>query len=188
MNLFEIILLSIGLAMDAFAVAICKGLEAKKTTVKSMGIVGAWFGIFQGAMPAIGYLLGMIFAEFISSVAPYVSFAILLLIGLNMIKEAFEKEECECSCDNRILSFKVMLVLAIATSIDALAVGVTFALIEVNIVLACLMIAIITFIISGLGYKIGNIFGSKYKNKAEFIGGLILIGIGLKILIEGIFF
>ena len=188
MNLFEIILLSIGLAMDAFAVAICKGLEAKKATVKNMGIVGAWFGVFQGAMPAIGYLLGTLFAGFISSVAPYVSFAILLLIGINMIKEAFEKEECECCGETSNLSFKVMFVLAIATSIDALAVGVTFALTEVNVILACSLIAVITFIISGIGYKIGNIFGSKYKNKAEFVGGLILIGIGLKILIEGIFF
>lgn len=188
MNLFEIILLSIGLAMDAFAVAICKGLESKKATVKNMAIVGAWFGIFQGAMPVIGYLLGTIFAGFISSIAPYVSFAILLLIGINMIKESFEKEGCECCGGITNLTFKVMFVLAIATSIDALAVGVTFALTEVNVILACSLIAIITFIISGIGYKIGNIFGSKYKNKAEFIGGLILIGIGLKILIEGVFF
>ena len=188
MNVFEIILLSIGLAMDAFAVAICKGLEAKKATIKNMIIVGTWFGVFQGAMPVIGYLLGTMFAGFISSVAPYVSFAILLLIGINMIKEAFDKEECSCCANESNLSFKVMFVLAIATSIDALAIGVTFALTEVNVILACSLIAIVTFIISGIGYKVGNIFGSKYKNKAEFVGGLILIGIGIKILIEGIFF
>ena len=186
MSLFEIILLSVGLAMDAFAVAICKGLETDKATAGKMATVGAWFGIFQGAMPAIGYFLGTLFAALISTIAPYVSFVILLLIGINMIKEAFETEDCPCCCCKTNLSFKVMFGLAVATSIDALAVGVTFALSEVNVVLACSLIAGITFIISAIGYKIGNLFGSKYKNKAEFVGGIILIGIGTKFLIEGL--
>ncbi len=187
MSIIEIVLIAVGLAMDAFAVSICKGLEADKVTIKKMGIVGEWFGFFQGAMPALGYLLGTLFAGFISSVAPYISFLILLLIGLNMIKESLHKDD-DCCDEGASLGFKVMLVLAVATSIDALAVGVTFALANVNVLLACGLIAGITFIISAIGFKIGNAFGSKLKNKAEILGGLILIGIGIKFLIEGIFF
>lgn len=190
MDLLTLLLLAVGLSMDAFAVSICKGLAMKKLTLKHMVIVGAWFGGFQGLMPMIGYLLGIQFSRFINSVAPWIAFALLVLIGINMIRESFSKEEDE---ETDALGFKTMLLMAIATSIDALAVGITFACVPVNIIeatasintgIAVIIIGITTFILSMIGAKVGNIFGTKYKNKAEFTGGVILIMLGIKIIVE----
>ncbi len=187
MGIAEIIILAVSLSMDAFAVALCKGLALKKINLKNCLIVGAWFGAFQGLMPLIGYLLGNTFAEKITSIDHWIAFVLLALIGGNMIKESLSKEE-EC-CDDS-LGFKTMLVMAIATSIDALAVGVSFAFTDFNpdwfVYIAFILIGIITFTLSSIGVKIGNIFGTKYKSKAEFAGGAILILLGLKILLEGL--
>ena len=186
MSIFEILLLSVGLAMDAFAVAICKGLAFSKTSVKHYITVGLWFGGFQALMPLIGYFLGCTFSSYIEKIDHWVAFALLLLIGLNMIKEALGKEE---EADEKMttgLAVGTMLVLAVATSIDALAVGVSLAFLNVNIWVAVLLIGVITFAISSAGVKIGNVFGTKYKKKAEFAGGAILIILGIKILIEGL--
>lgn len=184
MGLIEIFILAIGLSMDAFAVSICKGLSVKKLKPKHCLIAGIYFGGFQAGMPLIGYFLGKQFESLITSVDHWIAFVLLGLIGLNMIKESFEKDE-EL---NDSFSLKTMLPLAIATSIDALAVGITFACLKVQIIPAVSMIGLTTFIISAIGVKIGNIFGTKFKSKAEFIGGAVLILIGLKILIEHLFF
>ncbi len=190
MGLIEIIFLAVGLAMDAFAVSICKGLAMKKATFKNAVICGIWFGGFQGLMPFIGYLLGASFAEYINVVSSWIAFALLSLIGGNMIREALSKDEEKASAD---LDIKTMLIMSIATSIDALAVGIAFACEKINILdvsdivntlIGVGIIAVITCIISCFGVKIGNIFGSKFKSKAEFCGGLILILIGVKILLE----
>lgn len=187
MGITEVIILAISLSMDAFAVALCKGLAMKKINLKSCLIVGAWFGIFQALMPLIGYLLGSTFADKITSVSHWIAFVLLAIIGANMIKESFEKEEE--SADSS-LGFKAMLVMAIATSIDALAVGVSFAFVDFRpdwfVYIAFVLIGIITFTLSAIGVKIGNIFGVKYKSKAEFTGGAVLIGLGIKILLEGL--
>ena len=187
MGIAEIIILAVSLSMDAFAVALCKGLALKKITSKNCMIVGVWFGAFQGLMPLIGYLLGNTFAEKITSIDHWIAFILLALIGGNMIKESLSKED-EC-CDDS-LGFKAMLVMAIATSIDALAVGVSFAFTDFSpdwfVYVAFILIGIITFTLSSIGVKIGNIFGTKYKSKAEFAGGAILIILGLKILLEGL--
>lgn len=187
MNIIEIVILAISLSMDAFAVALCKGLALKKINFKSCLIVGAWFGSFQGLMPFFGYLLGSTFAEKITAIDHWVAFILLALIGGNMIKEALSKDED--ACDDS-LGFKTMLVMAIATSIDALAVGVSFAFTDFNpdwfVYIAFILIAVITCVLSAIGVKIGNIFGTKYKSKAEFAGGAILIILGLKILLEGL--
>jgi putative Mn2+ efflux pump MntP len=186
MSILEIIISSLALAMDAFAVAVCKGLSMKKFNVKTGIIVGLYFGLFQSIMPLIGYFLGSFFEELIVSVDHWVAFVLLGIIGFNMIKEALSKE-CECSNDR--IDFKTMFPLAIATSIDALAVGITMAFLKVNIFIAVLSIGIITFILSFIGVWIGNKFGSKYEKKAQLFGGIILVLIGLKILLEhlGIF-
>ena len=181
MGIIEIILLAIGLSMDAFAVAICKGLAMEKVSIKKVAIVGAWFGGFQALMPLIGFLLGVSFKDYIVAIDHWISFVLLGLIGFNMIKESLSKDEDE---ENSSLAFKLMLVLAVATSIDALAVGVTFAFLQVNVVLAVIIIGITTFILSSIGVKIGNVFGARYKSTAEFTGGLILILLGVKILLE----
>lgn len=181
MNLFSLFLIALGLSMDAFAVAICKGLAMQKITIKKALIVGLWFGGFQGLMPAIGYLLGSQFESYIINIDHWIAFVLLFIIGGNMIKEALSKDEEPAS---ESLAFKEMLVLALATSIDALAVGVTFAFLKVQIVPAVLFIGVITFTLSSLGVKIGNIFGCRYKAKAEFAGGIILILMGCKILLE----
>lgn len=181
MGLIELIILSIGLAMDAFAVAVCKGLSMPKMVWKNACIIGLYFGIFQAIMPLIGYLVGINFQEQIVNVDHWIAFLLLSIIGANMIKEALSKENDK---QNDSIKFKDMLILAIATSIDALAVGITFAFLKVNIVLSVCLIGIITFAISMAGVKIGNIFGDKYEKKAEFAGGLILILLGLKILLE----
>lgn len=190
MGLIEVIILAVGLAMDAFAVSVCKGLAMKKATFKNALICGIWFGGFQGLMPFIGYLLGASFAEYINVISSWIAFALLSLIGGNMIREALSKDEETASAD---LDIKTMLVMAIATSIDALAVGIAFACEKINILavsdivntlIGVGIIGIITCIISCFGVKIGNLFGSKFKSKAEFCGGLILIFIGVKILLE----
>lgn len=181
MGIIEILLTGLGLAMDAFAVALCKGLSMKKFDKKKGIIIGLYFGIFQGMMPLIGYLLGTTFQNLITSVDHWIAFVLLGFIGGNMLKEAFSKDEETC---NDKVDFKTMLPLAIATSIDALAVGITFAFLKVNIVIAVLSIGIITFIMSFIGSKVGNKFGTKYEKKAQLFGGIILILIGLKILLE----
>jgi len=181
MTLFTLFTIALGLSMDAFAVAICKGLAMNKITFRKSLIVGLWFGGFQGLMPLFGYLLGVQFKDSITAIDHWIAFILLGLIGFNMIREALSKEE-EKTSDS--LAFKDMLVLAIATSIDALAVGVTFAFLQVNIVPAICFIGVITFTLSMAGVKIGNVFGVRYKSKAELAGGIILILMGTKILLE----
>ncbi|MCX4304048.1 MAG: manganese efflux pump MntP family protein [Clostridia bacterium] len=181
MGISEIIFISASLAMDAFAVSICKGLSMKKLDWKKAFIIALYFGAFQGLMPVIGYFLGATFSDLVTSIDHWIAFALLSIIGGNMIKESFDDEE-EKRNDN--VDFKTMIVLAIATSIDALAVGITFAFLKTNIVLSVVLIGIITFVISLLGVNIGNKFGDKFQNKAELSGGIILILIGLKILLE----
>lgn len=182
MSLVELFILAVGLSMDAFAVSICKGLSLGKISKKHMAIAGAWFGGFQALMPLIGYFLGSFFADMITKYAHWIAFILLVIIGGNMIKEALgEEEKVDAS-----MGAKEMFLLAIATSIDALAVGVTFAFLKVAIVPAVCFIGCVTFVCSALGVKIGSIFGSKYRSKAELCGGIILILIGLKIILEGV--
>ena len=183
MGLIELICIAVGLSMDAFAVAICKGLSLRKCTWQKQGIVGLYFGVLQAGMPLLGYLLGMQFKEMITSIDHWIAFVLLGIIGANMIKEGFSKEEISDEKTDR-LSVKEMLGLAVATSIDALAVGVTFAFLQVEIIPAVCIIGITTFILSAAGVKIGNIFGTRYKSKAEIAGGVILIFMGVKILVE----
>lgn len=180
MDFFEILLISIGLAMDAFAVSVCKGLSMKKMSWKKAVIVGAYFGFFQMLMPAIGYLLGSGFDEALENIDHWVAFILLTFIGCKMLKEAFEKKETDDNVD-----FKTMFVLAVATSVDALAVGITYAFLDVsNCVKEFSIIGIITFALSVIGVKVGNKFGDKYGSKAELFGGAILILIGIEILLE----
>lgn len=181
MGIIEIFFLGIGLAMDAFAVSICKGLSMKKMEWKKAIIIALYFGGFQALMPVVGYLLGVGFEEKIASIDHWIAFGLLSIIGINMIREALSKKE-EGQDDN--VDFKTMIVLAVATSIDALAVGVTFAFLKVNILFAVFIIGVVTFIISICGVKIGNVFGDKYESKAEITGGIILILLGIKILLE----
>ena len=187
MGFFELFLLAVGLSMDAFAVSICKGLAMKKADVKGMAICGAWFGGFQGLMPLIGFFLGTLFASTIEAIDHWVAFGLLGIIGFNMLKEAFEKEEDGCGCENNDadLYVKTMFVMAVATSIDALAVGISLAMAgNVNIWVAIILIGITTFVLSAIGVKVGSIFGSKFEKKAQFAGGIILICLGMKILFE----
>lgn len=181
MEILEIVLIAIGVAMDAFAVSICKGLSMKKMSWKKALIIGAYFGIFQGLMPIIGYFLGATFESLVTQIDHWVAFILLLFVGLKMLKEAFANDSENI---NENVDFKTMVVLAIATSIDALAIGITFAFLQTNIVIAASVIAIITFTACVIGVKIGNKFGDKYERKAETVGGLILIFIGAKILLE----
>ena len=186
MSLLELLIIAIGLSMDAFAVSIGKGLSVTKIKLSHALKVGLWFGGFQALMPLIGYLLGSTFADIVSAYDHWVAFVLLALIGGNMIKEAFEKDD-ECDCNKKeknCFGFVTMLTLAVATSIDALAIGVTFAFFKVAIILAIITIGITTFLFSVAGLKIGHIFGCKYKSHAELFGGVILILIGLKILLE----
>ena len=178
--------MAVALAMDAFAVAICKGLATKEVNIKHMVIVGEWFGSFQALMPFIGCTIGAAFLSYIEAVDHWIAFVLLAFIGGNMIKEALSKEE-ECDCTDASLSFRVMLTMAIATSIDALAAGVGLSVALDGfgqIIFAVLSIGVITFLLSALGVKIGNVFGSKYKFLAELSGGIVLVGMGLKILLE----
>ena len=186
MGFIELILLGVGLSMDAFAVSICKGLGVKKAGLREMGICGLWFGGFQALMPLIGFFLGSLFQNAISAFDHWVDCGLLAILGVNMLREAFSKEEeCE-NCDKTAdFSMKTMFVMAVATSIDALAVGISLALAgDVNIWVAILLIGITTFLFSGLGVKIGNLFGARYEKKAEAAGGFILILLGVKILLE----
>lgn len=181
MDLLTLFTLAVGLSMDAFAVSICKGLAMERVTKKSIVIIGLWFGGFQALMPFIGYLLGSRFSDSISSVDHWIAFILLFLIGANMVKEALSKEE---ECQSGAVDVKTMFVLAVATSIDALAAGITFAFLKVNVAAAVSFIGVITFILSMAGVRVGNVFGEKYKSKAELAGGIILILLGVKILIE----
>ena len=188
MGLIEVIMIALGLAMDAFAVSVCKGLAMTKVKLRDAAIVGLWFGGFQALMPAIGYFLGSRFASYIEAYDHWVAFGLLLIIGANMIKESFEKDE-GCCCDGKAASVspKAMLMPAIATSIDALAVGVAFAMVSrdgLGIGVAAAIIGVITFAVSMAGVKIGGIFGSHFKHYAERTGGVILIIIGIKIVLE----
>lgn len=181
MSLLTLFITAVGLSMDAFAVAICKGLAMKKLSWKKALIIGLWFGGFQALMPTIGYLLGTRFESYVTAIDHWIAFVLLALIGANMVKESFSKEE---ESSNDAVDFKTMFLLAIATSIDALAVGVTYAFLQVRIVPAVSFIGVITFTLSIVGVKIGNVFGLKYKSKAELTGGIILIVMGIKILLE----
>ena len=185
MGVIVLLVLALGLSMDAFAVSICKGLSVPKLQAKHCLICGVYFGGFQALMPLIGWALGIRFQSMITNIDHWIAFALLAVIGANMIKESFSKEE---ECPDASFGFKTMLTLAVATSIDALAVGVTFAFLDVSIVPAVLLIGATTFVCSAVGVKIGNVFGNRFQSKAEFLGGLVLIAIGLKILIEHLFF
>jgi len=185
MSYLELFAIAVGLSMDAFAVSICKGLSVRRLRPRHNLICGLYFGGFQALMPVIGWLLGRQFESLIKSVDHWIAFALLVLIGANMIREAVKNEEENL---NDSFSPKTMLPLAVATSIDALAVGVTFAFLDVEIVPAVSMIGATTFILSAIGVKIGNVFGTKYKSKAELVGGIVLIAMGIKILIEHLFF
>ena len=168
--------------MDAFAVSIGKGLASPALKPKNAMTAGLWFGGFQALMPVVGYYIGISFADFVTAVDHWIAFVLLAIIGGKMLKESFEKDEsCEVDPD---FSFKTMFAMAVATSIDALAVGVSFAFLKVNIWVAVLLIGLTTGALSAVGIYLGNVFGSRYKSKAEFVGGLILVGMGLKILLE----
>ena len=186
MGFGELLLLALGVSMDAFAVSICKGLAMKKATVKASLTCGLWFGGFQALMPTLGFFLGTLFAEAIQAIDHWVAFVLLAIIGINMLKEAFGKEEdCDCGEQNADLSVKTMFIMAVATSIDALAVGISLAMAgNVNIWMAALFIGICTCGFSAVGVKIGNVFGSRFEKKAQMAGGIILILLGAKILLE----
>lgn len=190
MSLIELFIIAVGLSMDAFAVSICKGLSIKKASLKQCIKVGLYFGGFQGGMPLIGFILGVQFKDYITSIDHWIAFVLLLIIGINMIRESIEDsivdltEAAVCEDVVEALNFKSMIMLSIATSIDALAIGVTFAFLQVNIVHAVSFIGIVTFVLSMIGVKVGNIFGTKFKSKSEFVGGVILILMGLKILLQ----
>ena len=192
MSVFEIILLAVALAMDAFAVAICKGLATERAGLKHMLVVGAWFGAFQALMPFIGCLVGAQFITYIETVDHWIAFILLGFIGGNMIRESLSKEDdCDCESEDASLAPKVMLTMAIATSIDALAAGVGMSVDLrgiTQILFAVAMVGVITFVLSAVGVKIGNVFGSKYKFVAELCGGIVLVGMGIKILVEHLFF
>ncbi len=180
MDLISLFIIATALSMDAFAVSVCKGLAMQRITLKEAGIIGLWFGGFQALMPFIGYLLGRQFQIYITSIDHWIAFVLLGIIGISMIKEALSKEEkADASID-----VKTMFPLAVATSIDALAAGVTFAFLQVSIIPAVGFIGVITFILSAVGVKAGNVFGARYKSKAELAGGIILILMGLRILLE----
>lgn len=183
----ELFIIAVGLSMDAFAVAVCKGLNMKILQKKQTGLIALFFGGFQAGMPLIGWLMGSRFAQYIESIDHWVAFILLAIIGGKMIKESFEKDDCEC-CNDEKLSIKELTALAIATSIDALAVGVAFALTyeKGQVFIAVALIGIITATLSAVGVFIGHKFGVKYKSKAEFTGGLVLVLMGIKFLLEGL--
>lgn len=185
MGLGELLLLGLGLSMDAFAVSICKGLAMKKATVRASLTCGLWFGGFQALMPLLGFFLGSLFAGAIEAFDHWVAFALLVIIGVNMLKEALEKGG-SCSAEGRgDFSVKTMFVMAVATSIDALAVGISLAMAgDVNIFLAVALIGVVTFLLSGIGVKVGSVFGCRFEKKAQVAGGVILILLGVRILLE----
>ena len=184
MPFLELFLIAVGLSMDAFSVSVCKGLTTKRFSWRMALVCGLWFGFFQVLMPIIGYFLGAQFQEMIEAYDHWIAFGLLSLIGANMIREAIWGDKDSDSPGNDSLSFKTMFLLAIATSIDALAVGVSFACIQVQLWSSVVVIGLTTFLFSVLGVKIGNVFGSKYEKSASILGGIILILIGLKILLE----
>ncbi len=180
MSLFELFLIAVGLSMDAFAVSICKGLSVPQLKPRHALVTGLYFGGFQALMPLIGYLLGSQFEQFITNIDHWIAFALLVFIGGNMIRESRQQPEClDCQ-----FGPKAMLPLAVATSIDALAVGVTFAFLSVSIVPAVSFIGVTTFVLSAVGVALGHRFGAKYRSKAELAGGIVLILMGCKILLE----
>lgn len=181
MSLIELFIIAVGLSMDAFAVSICKGLSMQTMSWKNAVIVGLYFGGFQAGMPFIGYILGSQFKNTITSIDHWIAFILLGIIGFNMIRESLNQEEESVDCS---VAPGNMILLAIATSIDALAVGVTFAFLQVRVVPAVSFIGSTTFVLAIIGVKVGNVFGTKYKSKAEFAGGLILVIMGMKILLE----
>ena len=183
MGFIEMLLIAVSMSMDAFAVSICKGLSVRRIEPRHALSVGLWFGGFQGLMPVIGFLLTSIFAGMIESVSAYIAFVLLAFIGANMIREALDKDEEEIDDS---FSLMTMLTLAVATSIDALAVGVTLKLQDANILIAAPLIAVTTGVLSPIGLKVGNVFGAKYKSKAELAGGIVLVGLGVKFLLEGL--
>ncbi len=188
MGILELFLLAVGLSMDAFAVSICKGLSTEHAGIRHMAAAGLWFGGFQMLMPVIGYLLGSAFASYITAVDHWIAFVLLGLIGANMIREALSEDD-EAACgetdsEKNAFGFRSMFIMAVATSIDALAVGITFAFLKVSMVTAIPLIGLTTFCFSAAGIKIGGIFGSRFQSKAELAGGIILILLGLKILLE----
>ncbi len=186
MSLATLFITAVGLSMDAFAVAICKGLAVKKAGIKQMLLAGLWFGGFQALMPTLGYFFGSTLKEYVEKYDHWIAFILLGIIGANMIKESFSKEkDCDCESSGASMGMKEMFTLAVATSIDALIVGIGYAFLpDVNIGAAVGFIGVITFVLSAVGIKVGNVFGTKFKSKAEFTGGLILILMGLKILLE----
>ena len=186
MSVIELFVIAVGLSMDAFAVSICKGLSVRKLRSRHAFSTAIWFGGVQALMPLIGYFVGISFADFVTNVDHWIAFVLLALIGSNMVKESREQDEDAEVCPD--FSFRKMLALAVATSIDSLAVGVTFAFLKINIWTAALVIGVTTAAISGAGLKVGNIFGSRYKSKAELVGGIILIAMGARILVEHLFF
>lgn len=184
MNFLEVLLLAIGLSMDAFAVSVCKGLAMKKAGLRESAICGIWFGGFQAAMPVAGFFLGRAFYEAIEAVDHWVAFALLAIVGINMLREALDKKE-QGEAQNGDLAPKGMLLMAIATSIDALAVGISLAMTgDINIAAAAVMIGLVTFLLSGVGVKIGHVFGDRFEKKAQITGGIILLLLGGKILLE----
>ena len=184
-DIWTLLVLAIGVSMDAFAVSVCKGLSVGKTSVKHMALAGAWFGGFQALMPLVGYLLGSAFEQYVTTVDHWIAFILLFIIGANMIKESFDNDSAN---QNSSFAFMSMLMAAVATSIDALAIGITFAFLKVNIWLAIAVIGCTAFVMSAAGIKVGSVFGAKYKAKAEFFGGAVLICLGIKILVEHLFF
>lgn len=185
MGFTELFLLAVGLSMDAFAVSICKGLAMKRATLKGAATCGVWFGGFQAIMPLIGFFLGSMFAGTIEAFDHWVAFGLLAIIGINMLREAFGGEEEASVGNDADLSAKTMLILAVATSIDALAVGISLAMAgDVNIYTAITLIGLTTCVLSAIGVKVGNVFGSRYEKKAEAVGGVILVLLGVKILLE----
>lgn len=181
MNFIEILILAVALSMDAFAVALCKGLATPTVKPKHMLLCGVWFGVFQALMPLIGFFLGVFFRDYIIAVDHWIAFVLLAIIGFNMVKEAFE---CDCEKTNASFALSVMLTMAVATSIDALAAGISLAMDDANIWISVLLIGAITFTLSAIGVKVGNVFGSRYRKPAELIGGITLILMGFKIVLE----
>jgi len=187
MQVFEALLLAVGLSMDAFAVSVCKGLALKRAGLKEGLTCGVWFGGFQALMPTIGFFLALLFADAIKAIDHWVAFVLLAIIGGNMLKEAFEKD-CDC-CENASadMGFKTMLAMAVATSIDAMAAGISLAMDGANIWLNAACIGITTCVLSAVGVKVGAVFGSRFEKKAQLAGGIILVLLGLKILLEHLF-
>ena len=183
MEIFEAVLLAVGLSMDAFAVSVCKGLALRRAGLREGLTCGVWFGGFQALMPTVGFFLAMLFADAIKAIDHWVAFGLLVLIGGNMLKEAFEKG-CDCQEHSADMGLKTMFLMAVATSIDAMAAGISLAMDRANIWLNAALIGITTCILSALGVKVGAVFGARFEKKAQLAGGIILVLLGVKILLE----